>query len=62
MKYQIQLSQDVFRELEADFITFESGSMIAYRKEEMILALASGHWISVHQEEAAKAELRRIHG
>lgn len=63
MKFQVQTAPTAaFQEVEAAYTVTDYGCLLFFNGDnQVILALAPGQWLTVHQEEAGKAaQLRSI--
>lgn len=60
-RYHVQVKPDTFQHVDADEVLVEGGCVTFLDSEgRTVLALAPGHWITVHEEEAGKTALRRV--
>ena len=62
-RYHVQVRPDEFQHVNAESVLVESGCLLFQDEDdETILALAPGHWITVHEDEAGKTALKVVRG
>lgn len=60
-KWQIQVSKESFDGVTADSCEVKGGGSLVFKQDgRVILALAPGQWLSVHDDEEANARLRAV--